>query len=317
MRKIKNKKQVDKKKQNKTIMKNEKVKTEKGITILVLVITIIVLLILAGITISAITGDNGIIKNAGKAKEEAEIANEKEILEKATVQSMGNNKYGNIEEDELQIELDKEVGEGKTEVNDIGNILEVAFMDSKRYYTVDKDGNVGEAQDIIVDKSPGDITKDENGNTLKGDENEPYEIWCIEDLIEWSNNYKNYQNANIVLCRNLNSKSKYSYVNSERTDYEDINKDGNVEYLINEMQTGIGFTPIADFSGTFDGKYNSLINIYEKNTSGLGVFTEIENATICNLKVNGIISSNGQSNNVGGIIASVKNRKNYKLYSRC
>ena len=317
MRKIKNKKQVDNKKQNKTIMKNEKVKTEKGITILVLVITIIVLLILAGITISAITGDNGIIQNAGKAKEEAEIANEKEVLEKATVQAMGNNKYGNIEKDELQSALDKETGEGKTEANDIGNILEVAFMDSKRYYTVDKDGNVGEAQDIIEDKSPGDITKDENGNTLKGDESEPYEIWCIEDLIEWSNNYKNYQNANIVLCRNLNFKSKYSYVNSERTDYEDINKDGNVEYLINEMQTGIGFTPIADFSGTFDGKYNSLINIYEKNTSGLGVFTEIENATICNLKVNGIISSNGQSNNVGGIIASVKNRKNYKLYSRC
>lgn len=314
----KDEKQVEKERQNKEVcIKEQKVKTEKGITILVLVITIIVLLILAGITISAITSDNGIIQNAGKAKEEAEIANEKEVLEKATVQAMENNKYGNIEKDELQNALDKETGEGKTEANDIGNILEVAFMDSKRYYTVDKDGNVGEAQDIIEDKSPGDITKDENGNTLKGDENEPYEIWCIEDLIEWSNNYKNYQNANIVLCRNLNFKSKYSYVNSERTDYEDINKDGNVEYLINEMQTGIGFTPIADFSGTFDGKYNSLINIYEKNTSGLGVFTEIGNATICNLKVNGIISSNGQSNNVGGIIASVKNRKNYKLYSRC
>ena len=314
----KDEKQVEKERQNKEVcIKEQKVKTEKGITILVLVITIIVLLILAGITISAITSDNGIIQNAGKAKEETEIANEKEVLEKATVQAMGNNKYGNIEKDELQNALDKETGEGKTEANDIGNILEVAFMDSKRYYTVDKDGNVGEAQDIIEDKSPGDITKDENGNTLKGDENEPYEIWCIEDLIEWSNNYKNYQNANIVLCRNLNFKSKYSYVNSERTDYEDINKDGNVEYLINEMQTGIGFTPIADFSGTFDGKYNSLINIYEKNTSGLGVFTEIGNATICNLKVNGIISSNGQSNNVGGIIASVKNRKNYKLYSRC
>ena len=75
-------------------------KTQKGITLLALVITIVVLLILAGITINAITGDNGIIGNAGRAKEEAEIANEKEILEKATVQAMGNNKYGNIEEDE-------------------------------------------------------------------------------------------------------------------------------------------------------------------------------------------------------------------------
>ena len=68
---------------------------------------IIILLILAGITINAITGDNGIIGNAGQAKEETEIANEREIVEKATVQAMGNNKYGNIEEDELQDAFDK------------------------------------------------------------------------------------------------------------------------------------------------------------------------------------------------------------------
>ena len=78
------------------------IQNQTGITLLVLVITIIILLILAGITINAITADNGIINNAGQAKEEAEIANEKEIVEKATVQAMGNNKYGNIEESELQ-----------------------------------------------------------------------------------------------------------------------------------------------------------------------------------------------------------------------
>ena len=77
--------------------RKRKNKQEKGITLLALVITIIVLLILAGITISAITGDNGIIGNAGQAKKETEIASEKEIVEKATVQAMGNNKYGNIE----------------------------------------------------------------------------------------------------------------------------------------------------------------------------------------------------------------------------
>ena len=81
---------------------HKKSKSQSGITLLVLVITIIILLILAGITISAITGDNGIIGNAGQAKEETEIANEKEIVEKATVQAMGNNKYGNIVENELQ-----------------------------------------------------------------------------------------------------------------------------------------------------------------------------------------------------------------------
>ena len=117
-------------------------KQENGITILALVITIIVLLILAGITISAITGDNGIIRNAGQAKEETEIANEKEIVEKATVQAMGNNKYGNIEESELQSELDKETDEGKTKATDIGDVIKVLFTESNRNYAVDQDGNV-------------------------------------------------------------------------------------------------------------------------------------------------------------------------------
>ena len=46
-----------------------------------LVITIVVLLILAGITIAALSGDNGILENAGKAKKETEIAQIKEQAE--------------------------------------------------------------------------------------------------------------------------------------------------------------------------------------------------------------------------------------------
>ena len=42
----------------------------KGITLIALVITIIVLLILAGVTISALSGDIGILQNAIKSKEE-------------------------------------------------------------------------------------------------------------------------------------------------------------------------------------------------------------------------------------------------------
>ena len=123
--------------------RNTKRKNE-GITLIALVITIIILLILAGITISAITGENGLIENAGTAKEETEIANEIEILERAIVQSMGNNKYGNVEQDELQGVLDKETGEGKTETSEIGEEIEVTFIESDRYYTIDKNGNVSQ-----------------------------------------------------------------------------------------------------------------------------------------------------------------------------
>ena len=144
MKKIKNEKQVEKKEQNKNIeLGSKKVKTEKGITILVLVITIIVLLILAGITISAITGDNGLIQNAGKAKESAEIDSEKEAVETATVEAMGKNKYGNVVKSELQEELNKDLGEGITSVSDGDNEeYIVKFIQSERYYTINANGDV-------------------------------------------------------------------------------------------------------------------------------------------------------------------------------
>ena len=51
---------------------------EKGITLIALVVTIVVLLILAGVSISMLTGENGIIKQAQDAKTRTEEAKEKE-----------------------------------------------------------------------------------------------------------------------------------------------------------------------------------------------------------------------------------------------
>ncbi len=146
------------KKQIQNIVKQQienKVKSQKGITLLALVITIIVLLILAGITINAITSDNGIIQNALDAKERAEMANEREIVEQATVQAMGKNKRGNIVRNELQDELDKITGEGKTIVTadtEEGGYF-VKFVDSGRIYKVSIDGDVtylGEEDELIT-----------------------------------------------------------------------------------------------------------------------------------------------------------------------
>ena len=44
---------------------------------------------IVGITITLLTGENGLIKNAGQAKKDTEIANEKEILERATARNNG------------------------------------------------------------------------------------------------------------------------------------------------------------------------------------------------------------------------------------
>ena len=56
----------------------EFLKQKKGITLIALVITIIVLLILAGVSIAMLTGDNGIITQAQRAKEETEKSAEEE-----------------------------------------------------------------------------------------------------------------------------------------------------------------------------------------------------------------------------------------------
>ena len=51
----------------------------RGITLIALVITIIVLLILAGVTIAALSGDNGILTRAKEAKENTNKANQEEL----------------------------------------------------------------------------------------------------------------------------------------------------------------------------------------------------------------------------------------------
>ena len=54
-----------------------------GITLIALVVTIVVLLILAGITISLVFSENGIISKSKNAKEQTEISKVREQLELA------------------------------------------------------------------------------------------------------------------------------------------------------------------------------------------------------------------------------------------
>lgn len=66
-------------------MKKHKKEKKSGITLIALVVTIIVLLILAGVSISVLTGDNGVLTQATKAKLKTDIAGLKEQVEMAVV----------------------------------------------------------------------------------------------------------------------------------------------------------------------------------------------------------------------------------------
>ena len=63
------------------------VKRKKGITILALSVTIIILLILAGVSITTLGGDNGIVVNASKAKFMTEVRDIQEQIELAEIKN--------------------------------------------------------------------------------------------------------------------------------------------------------------------------------------------------------------------------------------
>ncbi len=303
----------------KSIRKNlemKEVQEQKGITLLALAITIIVLLILAGITIGVLTGDNGIINNTKTAKEETEIANEKEILEKATVEAMGKNKYGNIEETELQNALNQETGDGKAEAVEVGDEFEVLFKESNRYYIVDKDGNVGEMNEYYEDKNPGDITIGKDGEKLEGSKEQPYEIWCIEDLVKLSemvNNGDTLSGKYVVLKTDLNFNSNFSYMNPNTTEFDVyLGGDGNISLKSQLSEDGKGFMPIGKdvyniaFRGDFDGQNHSIKNIYINKGANAGLFGAVFGGTntkkIANLTVGGQVITDGGIR-AGGIVA--------------
>ena len=85
---------------NETKIKEKvRIKKQKGITLIALIVTIIVLLILAGVSIAMLTGQNGILTQAQKAKSETE---KEEIIEKAKLEIL------NVQAENREEELTEE-----------------------------------------------------------------------------------------------------------------------------------------------------------------------------------------------------------------
>ena len=108
---------------------------EKGITLIALVVTIVVLLILAGVSIAMLTGEDGIIKQAQKAKEETEIAEERDKVNLAELGARTKNSSGNIQKEDLIEELNDLIGEDNYTLTGDGPYT-VTFKESGRSYVV-------------------------------------------------------------------------------------------------------------------------------------------------------------------------------------
>mgnify|MGYP005770377881 CR=1 FL=1 len=100
---------------------------EQGITLIALVVTIIILIILAGVSISMIVGENGIITQAQKAAKDTEQANLKEKLDLIALERELNQYTSSSEvadETDIFLEMmgDKEITQ--EDVNSFNEILE-------------------------------------------------------------------------------------------------------------------------------------------------------------------------------------------------
>ena len=122
----------------------------KGITLIALVVTIIVLLILAGVSVSMLTGQNGILTNAAKAKENTDSASDLEYLQLKATESLMDYYQGNdsVGEDEYVLKKLAEDKGSKITVNQAERTLE---YNGKKYNIVDIIGNESEKTKIEND----------------------------------------------------------------------------------------------------------------------------------------------------------------------
>ena len=138
----------------------------------------------------------------------------------------------------------------------------------------------------IVDKTPGIL----DGS---GRKNDPYKIESVEDLVAFANyinsedylkntgwytsfeedgvkiNYNHY----VLLVNDLDIKSRRSYVNYKDKGFGDINGDGNIDTIYDELNKNAGLPCIDpkqndDLKIVFDGNNKSIKNLYAniKNT---------------------------------------------------
>ncbi len=127
-------------------------KNSKGITLIALVVTIIVLLILAGVSVTTLIGNNGILTQAQNAKKETEKSGTKEQVKIAVIGSMATEK-GEINKTALQKELEELGAEIETEDGNINNIP-VIIKIGQEEYQITEDGDVLTGANIenIADK---------------------------------------------------------------------------------------------------------------------------------------------------------------------
>lgn len=277
-------------------MKNKakKGKENRGITLIALVITIIILLILASVTIAAISGNNGILTNAAKAKVETRAATIEERInlwktEKVADEYLEENQAQSSEQ--LLDSLEEEgliTEEEKTQLKENGHIVigdkDISISEglTEKSYTI-----TNSKDEVIFNKiiTEGDIAIEKPGF-------ENYKIEGISDNKEGE--FKdtgsiNGKSGNLEIVGNINDATfKYNLTNfmqGDETFYCRIDIDGEKYYKEIKVKQGDIVTYEEDFAGiTYDENWLDEEN--ENFTNGKAKYTEVIGSNV-NMQIYG------------------------------
>ena len=136
---------------------NTKKKNARGITLIALVITIIVLLILAGVTINALSGENGILKRATQAKSKTGRSNALEQINLAIITARTEG-LGQVDKKVLRDEITKAGMTVKTD----GDDLPWEVVSDKYIFRINEDYTVEEISGIGLSKKEIKLASGEN-----------------------------------------------------------------------------------------------------------------------------------------------------------
>ena len=284
-------------------------KNKKGFTLVELLAVIAILAILV---IIALPNVLNMFRNTKKNTFTDEVQNLVKSAENKYLTNSMNNISGEMCFDSKNNKLDMTGRDNiiyKIKLSETGKLIEVSVADDNYELIAYEEAGInrvdlGNKYEVKTRNKATEIL-DCNNNALiegeeTGEENAPYKIQFIDDLVELSNNVENgetYEGKTFVLTRNLDFQNKDSYKDKENSE------------LYNQVTTGTGFTPIGvgdnHFKGNFDGKNHRIDNLYIKNTDtedlALGLFGKIENSTISNLTVGGSIEIGSNRSNAGMI----------------
>ena len=122
--------------------KKQERRKEKGITLVALVVTIIVLLILAGISISMLAGNNGILTKTQQAKEKNEKASDRDLIAMTVLEAqIGENGYQELNSNILQEAIDNQFNGRNIVTSDNGDgTFTVSCLDTLKDYKITSNG---------------------------------------------------------------------------------------------------------------------------------------------------------------------------------